>query len=275
MTKLKTIMVDDEPLALDLLRSYLRRRDDIEIIAECKNGKEAIEQITELQPDLLFLDIQMPGFTGFDVIKRLQPELLPMVVFVTAYDQYALDAFDVHAVDYLLKPLDEDLLKRSIERCLERHQQSDANSGIKRQIIGAVNQIESHSSGDSEHTSQVRLSDHALPKLIIRDRGAITFVEQLDIDWVDAAGDYMCVHANGETHIIRSTLKNLVSQLNAGIFQRIHRSTIVNLQRVEKIIPLPKSEYFLVLNGGERLKVSRNYKNVVKDLIVQYEQANS
>lgn len=270
---LRTIIVDDEPLALNLLKSYLNRLPNIEVVAECVNGKTAIEKTLQLNPDLLFLDIQMPGVSGFDVIKKLQNEFVPMVVFVTAFDQYALDAFDVSAVDYLLKPLDEELLKRAISRCSERLQLQPQRNTNKQNYLKAMEQVNAQSdhvlnSGQMEATQD----DGNRPKLIIKDRGAITFLEQTEIEWVDAAGDYMCIHSNGETHIVRSTLKKLLSQLDPSLFQRVHRSTIVNLERIAKVIPLAKSEYFLELDGNERIKVSRNYKDVVKNLISEYEK---
>lgn len=279
MNTLSTIIVDDEPLALNLLRSYLARRSEIEIIAECQNGQQAIDKITQLKPDLVFLDIQMPRLDGFDVIKNLQADLMPMVVFVTAYDRYALAAFDVHAVDYLLKPLDEDLLKRAIDRCLKRQTEAATGIGQKQNLIGAMQHIAASSSqdtyqarkmNDAEQEEENANSSDSRAKLVIKDRGTINFLEQKDIDWIDAAGDYMCIHVDGETHIIRSTLKSLLNQLDPTLFQRIHRSTIVNLERVTRILPLPKSEYLLELSANEKVKVSRNYKQIVKQLIAKH-----
>lgn len=276
MTAIRTMIVDDEPLALNLLRTYLDKHDNIDIVAECQNGRQAISKAGELQPDLMFLDIQMPGLTGFDVIKNLQADTMPLVVFVTAYDQYALDAFDVCAVDYILKPLDEKNLERAILRCQDRlGKQPDAPSN-KPEIISAINKIvakNSSSSATQNNTPSAKESENSeFPKIVVKDRNAINLIEQQDIDWIDAAGDYMCIHVAGETHIMRSTLKSLLEQLNPTLFQRVHRSTIVNLQRVEKIIPYTKGEYFLELDNNERIKVSRNFKTVIRDLIAKYEK---
>jgi two-component system LytT family response regulator len=276
MPQLKTIIVDDEPLALNLIRNYLGKHNDIEIVAECSNGGMAIKRIAELQPDLVFMDIQMPGLTGLDVVKRLQAEDLPLIVFVTAFDQYAVDAFSVHAVDYLLKPFDQTLIDRAIERCKIRLATRPGGAETKANYLSAFEQADWQANYDADpddysESGFTAEQDGSLPRLVIKDRGAITFVEQKDIDWVDAAGDYMCVHVQGQTHIMRSTLKNLLAQLSPELFQRVHRSTIVNLSRVTKVIPLAKSEYFLVLGEDEKLKVSRNYKNVVRALIARIE----
>jgi len=263
MKKLSTIIVDDEPLALSLMRSYLQKHEQIEIVAECQNGKQAIEKALDLQPDLMFLDIQMPGLSGFDVIRGLQADIMPMVVFVTAYDRYALDAFDVHAVDYLLKPLDEEQLSRALDRSLQRRQSGHNSADDKAKLVGAIRTSEEGTATDSEDAPISEAASHD-QKIVIKDRNLITLLEQSEIDWIDAAGDYMCVQAGGTTHIMRCTMKNLLTQLNPEIFKRVHRSTVVNLERIERIIPLPKGEYFIELGAsGERIKVSRNFRGVI------------
>jgi len=266
MEKLKTIIVDDEPLALDLMRSLLAAFNDIEIVAECSNGKQAVEAAVEFQPELLFLDIQMPGMNGFDVIKSLQTDIMPMVVFVTAYDQYAVDAFDLHAVDYILKPLDLERLARSIDRAIDRLK-SDVDRSFKSPLIGAIEDIASRAAKveDAEKTND-KLPDGMKRKLLVRDSGILKVIPFDDIDWVDAAGDYMCVHADGETHVIRSTLRDLLSKLDDKVFVRIHRSTIVNVERVVSITPLQKGGSLLHLSNGESLKVSRNYRESIRNL---------
>lgn len=278
MNTIRTIIVDDEPLALSLLRTYLNKSIDIEIVAECQNGRQAIAKTHELQPDLMFLDIQMPGLTGFDVIQSLQTDIMPLVVFVTAYDQYALAAFDVSAVDYLLKPLSETQLTRAINRCRERLGIADSVNN-KSEIIEAIRKIgtENVSSSFSGMAASKRDQVHdvesqkELSKIVVKDRDVINLIDQRDIDWVDAAGDYMCIHVDGEILIMRSTLKALLAQLNSTIFKRVHRSTIVNLTRVVKIIPCAKGEYFLELGNEEQIKVSRNFKTAIKELIAQHD----
>lgn len=266
MEKLKTIIVDDEPLALDLMRTLLAEFSDIEIVAECSNGKQAVQAAVELQPQLLFLDIQMPGMNGFDVIKSLQTDIMPMVVFVTAYDQYAVDAFDLHAVDYVLKPLDAERLTRSVNRALDRLK-NDADRSFKSPLIGAIEDITIRAAQlEANEVANDNLSDGMKRKLLVRDSGILKAIPFDDINWVDAAGDYMCVHAAGETHVIRSTLTDLLAKLDSELFIRIHRSTIVNIERVVSVSPVKKGGSILLLSGGEKLKVSRNYREAIRNL---------
>jgi|TARA_B110000977_G_scaffold29378_1_gene38204 two-component system LytT family response regulator len=266
MQKLRTIIVDDEPLALDLLRSILSEISDIEIVAECSNGREAIAAASKLNAELLFLDIQMPGVNGFEVVKALQSDVMPMVVFVTAFDQYAVDAFDLHAVDYVLKPLDSERIGRSVERALDRLK-SDRDQSFKSPLIGAINDISERIVADNpKEKKSESLPESMKTKLLVRDSGVVKVIPFEDIDWVDAAGDYMCVHAAGETHVIRSTLRELMGKLEDKRFVRIHRSTIVNVERVVSITPLQKGGSLLHLTEGETLKVSRNYRESIRSL---------
>ncbi|MDB2650099.1 LytTR family DNA-binding domain-containing protein [Porticoccaceae bacterium] len=263
MQKLRTIIVDDEPLALKLLRTVLSEITDVEIVAECSNGKQAVEAATKLQPELIFLDIQMPGMNGFDVIKSLQTDIMPMVVFVTAYDQYAVDAFDLHAVDYVLKPLDSERIARSVDRAIDRLK-NDVDRSFKSPLIGAIEEISERASKEKTDESVNNLPDGMKRKLLVRDSGVVKVIPFDDIDWVDAAGDYMCVHAVGETHVIRSTLRDLMTKLDDNLFVRIHRSTIVNVERVVSVTPLQKGGSLLHLTQGESLKVSRNYRDSIR-----------
>ncbi len=263
MQKLRTIIVDDEPLALKLLRTVLSEIADVEIVAECSNGKQAVEAATRLEPELIFLDIQMPGMNGFDVIKSMQAEIMPMVVFVTAYDQYAVDAFDVHAVDYVLKPLDSERIARSVDRAIDRLK-NDVDRSFKSPLIGAIEEISERASKEKTDESVNNLPDGMKRKLLVRDSGVVKVIPFDDIDWVDAAGDYMCVHAVGETHVIRSTLRDLMTKLDDNLFVRIHRSTIVNVERVVSVTPLQKGGSLLHLTQGESLKVSRNYRDSIR-----------
>jgi len=263
MQKLRTIIVDDEPLALKLLRTVLSEIADIEIVAECSNGKQAVEAATELEPELIFLDIQMPGMNGFDVIKSLQTDIMPMVVFVTAFHQYAVDAFDLHAVDYVLKPLDSERIARSVERAIDRLK-NDVDRSFKSPLIGAIEEISERASKEKSDESVDNLPDGMKRKLLVRDSGVVKVIPFDDIDWVDAAGDYMCVHAVGETHVIRSTLRDLMTKLDDNLFVRIHRSTIVNIERVVSVTPLQKGGSLLHLTQGESLKVSRNYRDSIR-----------
>ena len=263
MSKLKTIIVDDEPLALKYLHSVLADFTDIEVVADFRNGREAVLAASQINPDLMFLDIQMPGMNGFEVIKALQADVMPMVIFVTAFDQYALDAFDLHAVDYLLKPLDPERVARAVKRAVDRSQ-GNQNQSHKAPLIGAIGAIAERVT--SETPADDPASESIKNKLLVRDSGVVKVIPFDDIDWVDAAGDYMCVHALGETHIIRITLGELMGKLDDKLFVRIHRSTIVNVQRVVSITPLPKGGSLLELSAGETLKVSRNYRESIRNL---------
>jgi two-component system LytT family response regulator len=272
MTKLRTIIVDDEPLALRLLRAKLTKIPEIEIIAECKNGREAIAATMDLAPDLMFLDIQMPGIDGFGVIKKLQSDIVPMVVFTTAFEQYALDAFDVHAVDYILKPIDEERIQRATQRALTLLQCKTGEDTLnKSRIISAIDSINEreHSGSTTEKNSSLPKEDTSKveSKIVIKDRDDITLLKQADIEWVDAAGDYVCLHAEGVTHIKRCTLKKLLDDLDPSMFKRVHRSTIVNLNYIQKVIPHTKGEFFLKLGEYDQVKVSRNYREVIKSFL--------
>ena len=272
MHTLRTVIVDDEPLARKLLRVLLEETPGIELVAECKNGREAVEATQKLEPDLLILDIQMPGMSGFEVIKALQSDLMPMAIFCTAYQRYAVDAFDLHAVDYLLKPVDGRRLERAVQRALARFAEDGKEGEHKTALVGAIDEITKKVSGQSSPQSPLQSSDEALAadrKIAIKDHDSIVLIDTLDIDWVDAAGDYMCVHVKGETHIMRSTLKNLMSRLDPDKFKRIHRSTVVNLERIEQVTSQPKGEYILNLDCNERLKVSRNFRDAIKTFLAQ------
>jgi two-component system LytT family response regulator len=267
MIKLRTIIVDDEPLALSVLRTCLDDFPEIEIIAECRNGREAIDATLELSPDLMFLDIQMPGKNGFEVIKALQNDVMPMIVFITTYQQYALDAFDLHAVDYIPKPLDEERLARAVNRALDRYQGTQMIGHNKQPLIGAIDAVVKKLSGESDQLPEISNPEIGTRKIIVRDAGSAVVIPEAEIDWIDAAGDYMCIHAKDVTHIMRSTVKDLVNTLDGNIFKRIHRSTIVNIDKIQTIQSLSKGDYVVLLTCGERLKVSRNYNDAVKQFL--------
>lgn len=272
MHKLRTIIVDDEPLARKLLRSFLAEIAEVDVVAECNNGREAIKLAQELSPDLLFLDIQMPGTSGFDVVKALQSDLMPMVIFSTAYQRYALDAFDLHAVDYLLKPVDEQRLERAILRARARFQEEHDPGQNKTALLGAIDEISKKLAASAGTQNPAHSADQPVEserKIAIKDNDSTILVDSDDIDWIDAAGDYMCLHVKGVTHVMRSTLKALMSKLDPDTFKRIHRSTVVNLARIERVTSQDKGEYILDLDCGEKLKVSRNYREAIKIFLAQ------
>jgi len=260
---LKTLIVDDESLARRGLSHRLKNIADIEIVGEATNGREALALIEEKSPDLVFLDIQMPGVSGFEVVQQLDIKTMPVILFLTAYDEYAVQAFEANALDYILKPIDEERLHQVLKKVRENLKQKRAVAQ-KRQLLELVSQFSGETISSFAELEEKNVADLA-PKepsrLAIRDAGRTTWVNQDDIEWIDAAGDYMCVQAQGTTYIMRKTMKELEKELDESILQRIHRSTIVNIKHVREMESHINGEYFLTLESGHRVKLSRTYKN--------------
>ena len=258
---IRTILVDDEPLAIQGLELRLQAFDDVEIIDKCQNGREAIRSIKTHKPDLVFLDIQMPGFDGFSVVQGLMEVEPPLFVFVTAYSDHALRAFEAQAVDYLMKPVEESRLADTIERVRQRLSEKRGVEEVDRlrEVLADVAPDAAADMPDGDAVSANRFE-----KLInIKDRGQIFRVDVDTIERIDAAGDYMCIYTGDNTLILRETMKDLEKRLDPRRFQRIHRSTIVNLDLVKQVKPHTNGECFLVLNSGASVKVSRSYRDVV------------
>jgi two-component system LytT family response regulator len=230
---IRAIIVDDEPLARRGLELRLQDAQDIEIARQCANGREALAAIAELHPDLMFLDIQMPGLSGFDVLAQVPQESLPMIVFVTAFDRFAIDAFEAHALDYLLKPVDDARLARALERVRAQWQQRQALAQ-REQLMAMLGDL--NGQGQIEPESLASLASRPARRyatmLPIRVGRETLRLDVATIDWIDAAGDYMCLHSAGQTHVLRATMRELEEMLDPQVFQRVHRSTIVNLARV-------------------------------------------
>ncbi|MDH4018404.1 MAG: response regulator [Xanthomonadales bacterium] len=260
---LKTLIVDDESLARRGLAHRLKNIADIEIVGEANNGREALTLIEEKSPDLVFLDIQMPGINGFEVVQQLDIKTMPVILFLTAYDEYAVQAFEANALDYILKPIDEERLHQVLEKVRDNLNQKRALIQ-KRQLLELVSQFSGETISSFAELEEKNVAD-LMPKepsrLAIRDAGRTTWVNQEDIEWIDAAGDYMCVQANGTTYIMRKTMKELEKELDESILQRIHRSTIVNIKHVREMESHINGEYFLTLMSGHRVKLSRTYKD--------------
>lgn len=268
MEKLRTLIVDDEALARRGLCLRLRDIPDVEIVGECANGRQALKAIQELDPDLIFLDIQMPGINGFEVVQNLQQDHMPAVVFVTAYDRYAIKAFDVFALDYILKPADDAHLLRALDRA-RHHLRNKQALCDKHKLLAMIGELTGKAPAELGDWL-AGANDTADPypdKIAIKDGDVITLLPVTEIAWIDAAGDYMCVHAGDAVHIMRTTMKALETRLDPALFQRIHRSTIVNVKCVRSISPHMNGEYHLLLEGGMRLKMSRNYKDCLEKLI--------
>ena len=265
---IRAIIVDDEPLARRGLELRLRETPDIEIAAQCGNGREALAAITELAPDLMFLDIQMPGLSGFDVLGQVPQESMPMVVFVTAFDRFAIQAFDAHALDYLLKPVDDDRLQQALERVRAQWQQRQAVAQ-RAQLMALLGDLTGKGEIAPEALAAVagRPARRYATMLPIRVGRETVRLDVATIDWIDAAGDYMCLHSAGQTHVLRATMKELEEMLDPGVFQRVHRSTIVNLARVQALRPHLHGECFLKLQSGQEIKLSRSYRDKVEMLL--------
>jgi two-component system LytT family response regulator len=263
---LTTLIVDDESLARRGLKHRLKDIADIEVIGEARNGREALDLIAEKSPDLVFLDIQMPGVSGFEVVKQLDVKTMPIILFLTAYDEYAVQAFEVNALDYILKPIDEERLHQVLEKVRADIKQKQALKH-KRLVLKLASDISGEtisSFEDLENKDVSTLIQKEPSRLAIRDGGRTTWVNQGEIEWIDAAGDYMCVQAGGTTYIMRKTMKELEQELDDKILQRIHRSTIVNVTMVREMESHINGEYFLTLDSGHRVKLSRTYKEKLK-----------
>jgi two-component system LytT family response regulator len=251
MEKIRTVIVDDEPLARRGIRAHLSEERDVEVIAECGNGLEAVAVIETQAPDLVFLDVQMPELDGFGVIEAVHVEPAPAVIFVTAYDQYALRAFEVHALDYLLKPFDAERFAGALVRArtqLERRDISDLHSRLRSLI------------------DDLRTNRKYAERLVIKTAGRIFFLGVEEIDWVEAADNYVRLHAGRETHLLRETMNSLERRLNPSQFLRIQRSTIINVGRIKELHPLFRGEYEVVLRDGTRLASGRGYRDRLHEL---------
>ena len=258
---LRTLLVDDEPLARRGLVLRLADEPGIEIVGECGNGEDAVRSVAQLEPDLMFLDVQMPGLDGFATLRAIPASQMPLVVFVTAYDHYAIRAFEASAVDYVLKPIDDSRLAQALYRVRQQHAERKAEAHCAR-LLNLLGEI----SGRPALTLDEALREDGLPtagaaaRLAFKDGSRTVRVDPAEIRWIDAAGDYMCVHTDAETHVLRATLRDFEQRLDPRRFTRVHRSTIVNVARVRELRAHINGEYFLVLDSGHELKLSRSYK---------------
>jgi two-component system LytT family response regulator len=250
VTKIKTMVVDDEPMARERLVGLLGQEKDIEIIGECADGSQAVNAIQQKQPDLVFLDVQMPACDGFGVLQQLDAERLPAVVFVTAYDEYALKAFEVHAIDYLLKPFGRDRLQQTLQHAREYVERRRAGD-LGRRLMALVQDI--------------KPEPQRLDRIVVKSGGRVFFLRTDDIEWVEAAGNYVRLHLASDSHLFRETMNNMESRLNGRQFVRIHRSRIVNTDRIKELQPWFNGEYVVVLNNGTRLTLSRGYREKLQE----------
>ncbi|HLV87786.1 MAG TPA: LytTR family DNA-binding domain-containing protein [Candidatus Sulfotelmatobacter sp.] len=239
---IRTIIADDESLARKKLRMLLGMESGIQIVAECSDGKQVVDAVLTEKPDLLLLDIQMPGSDGFQVLDTIPADLMPIVIFTTAYDQYAIRAFDAHALDYLLKPFNQERLHRSIQRVktelLKSHEQT-----VRERLLSLL--------------STTKAGSEPLRRLVIRTSGRVVFLDLNEIDWIEAAANYVKLHCGKDSYLLREGIGHLASKLDPERFVRIHRSSIVNVSRIRELQPCESGEYIAVLKNGKELSCSR------------------
>ena len=254
---LRAVVVDDEALGRRGIVSRLSKSDAVDVVAECRNGREAIEAVRELRPDLIFLDVQMPGLDGFDVVRELNPEERPHVIFVTAYDRHALRAFQVHALDYLLKPIDDERFDEALRRARSAVDQK-REVELGRRLLAALG---------SARIRREATGERSVPDcLLVRDRGRVIFVRVADVDWIEAEADYVRLHAGPRAWLLRRTMASLERRLPPESFLRIHRSTIVNAERVAEMRPLENGDCLLRLRDGTELRASRTHREALSRL---------
>ncbi len=246
MEKIRALIVDDEPIAREGLRTLLAAERDIEIISVSRNGREAIQAIREQKPDLVFLDVQMPKMNGLTVIEQIGVQQMPAVVFVTAYDKYALQAFEINALDYLLKPFDEERLQKTLQR-VRKHFQHQSLDHLQTRLTALMNQLSEKEKKRPE-------------RFVVKSGGRIFFVNADEIDWIEAAGNYVQLHVGSQSHLLRQTMDGMEAELDPEKFLRIRRSIIVNMACIKELQSLSKGEYLIVLHNGAKLNSSRRYR---------------
>ena len=249
MKKLRTLIVDDEPLARERLASLLSAEQDIEVVRQCRDGEEAVLAIQQLTPDLVFLDVQMPALNGFEVIEAVG-EKMPLVIFVTAYDQHALRAFQVRALDYLLKPFDRERFQEALQRA-RLHIQRDETGDLGRRLMALVKDL--------------RRDQPKTDRLVVKSGGRLFFLRTDEIDWIEASGNYVRLHVGPTSHLLRETMNSIEARLDPEKFFRIHRSRIVNMERIQEMQPWLNGEYAVVLRNGTRVTLSRGYREKLQE----------
>ena len=262
MRGMRTLIVDDEPAAREGLRHLLAADPEIEVVGECRDGRTAAAAIRDQAPELVFLDIQMPEVDGLGVLREVAPERRPVVVFVTGYDRYALQAFEVHAVEYLLKPFTDDRFREALQQAklqVRRTRMGELGremASLAEPAGAAADSVVSPAAAATPATFRSRL--------VVKTGGNVVLVPVEDIDWIDADGDYVRIHVGKMAHTVRETMHHLETELDPARFVRIHRSTIVNLARVKELQPFYRGEFVAVLHDGTRLKLSRGCRDTLE-----------
>ena len=250
MNKIRTLIVDDEAMARERILGLLSQEQDVEVVGQCSDGQQAVSAIQQLSPELVFLDVQMPAVDGFGVIRQVGAERMPMVVFVTAYDEYALQAFEVHALDYLLKPFGRDRLQQCLDHA--RHQRDRRRAGdLGKSLLALVQDF--------------RPEQKKQDRLVVKSGGRVFFVRTEEIDWIEAAGNYVRLHMKDQSHLFRETMNQMESRLDPQRFFRIHRSRIVNTERIKELQPWFNGEYVVLLQNGAQLRLSRSYREKLEE----------
>lgn len=245
MDTLRALIVDDEQLARERIKGLLAHEPDVELAGECASGREARARLEQEEFDLLFLDVQMPEVDGFEVLRGLPAARLPVVVFVTAHDRFALKAFEVRALDYLLKPFDPERFRTTLEWARERVRR-DRREQLAEEVLEAVREL--------------RPQRPPTERLVVKDGSRLTFVKVEDIDFVEAAGNYVSLQCGEKSHLLRQTMAEMEAQLDPDRFVRIHRSTIVNVERIQALEPLAAGDWAVLLEGGQQLTLSRSFR---------------
>ena len=263
MDKIRTLIVDDEPLAREGVRVLLAQDPEIEVVGECANGREAVHAIEAFGPELLFLDVQMPEMDGFEALAQVEAARRPVVVFVTAYDQHALRAFEVHALDYLLKPFKDDRFRAALDRAKTQVRQQKVNE-ISQRLVALLDQT-----GTPEPTADASDEASYLTRLVVKTGGRVFFINVEEIDWIEAADYYVRLHVGDKAHLLRETMSNLERRLDPQHFLRIHRSTIVHLECIATLEPYYHGDYLVLLRDGTELKMSRRHRQKVEAALGQ------
>lgn len=267
--KIRVLVVDDEPLAREGILVLLEPEEDVEVVGECGDGTEAAEAIRSLAPDLVFLDIEMPGMNGLAVLEGIPHDEMPVVIFVTAYDEYAIQAFEVHALDYLLKPYDDERFARSLERArteLRYRGDSRFTERLAAMLAGRVGPGETPAPLTTEPSED---GDEHLKRLVIKRSGRVFFLDVDEIDWIEAADYYVRLHVGEESHLLRITMKEMEASLDPEKFFRIHRSSIVNMERVRELQPFFHGEYVVIMQDGTKLSLSRSRRKQLEERLGQ------
>lgn len=242
------IIVDDEPLARKRIQSLLEQDAEIKILKVCANGKEAIEAVNEQLPDMLFIDIQMPELNGFEVVQALESKSIPAIIFVTAYDEFALKAFEVHAIDYLLKPFENERFFATVNRAkslIKSNEPLDINEKVAQLV------------------EELTAKKQFIKRIMVKNSDKVFFIEVDEIDYLESSGNYVKIHSGGKHQLVRDTLTNMMNNLDPEIFFRVHRTTVVNIQKVKELQPWFHGDYLVVMKDGTKLNMSRNYKEIL------------